>query len=40
MGAPQEVAHKRVERKQIRQQSAAGSKISKRSLVTQTFRTK
>ena len=38
--APPEVTHKRVERKQTRQQSAAGSKGSKRSLVTQTFRTK
>ena len=38
--APPEVTHKRVERKHTRQQSAAGSKGSKRSLVTQTFRTK
>ena len=38
--APSEVTHKRVERKHTRHQSAAGSKGSKRSLVTQTFRTK
>ena len=38
--APPEVAHKRAERKQTRQQSSGSSKGSKRSLVTQTFRTK
>ena len=38
--APPEVSHKRVERKQTRQQSSGSSKGSKRSLVTQTFRTK
>ena len=39
--APPEVSHKRVERKHTRQQSSGiSSKGSKRSLVTQTFRTK
>ena len=39
--APTEVVHKRVERKHTRQQSLeSSSKGSKRSLVTQTFRTK
>ena len=39
--APPEVVHKRVERKHTRQQSSEiSSKGSKRSLVTQTFRTK
>ena len=39
--APPEVAHKRVERNHTRQQSLGiNSKGSKRSLVTQTFRTK
>ena len=39
--APPEVAHKRVERNHTRQQSLGiSSKGSKRSLVTQTFRTK
>ena len=39
--APPEVSHKRVERKHTKQQSSGiNSKGSKRSLVTQTFRTK
>ena len=39
--APPEVSHKRVERKHTKQQSSGiSSKGSKRSLVTQTFRTK
>ena len=38
--APPEVSHKRVDRKHTRQQSSGSSRGSKRSLVSQTFRTK